>query len=184
MSSTFNIEHNRLFSELKELLKSDIAQITGKANGGRSILFVYPPVDETNYISAAKTMFQENEYRFIDIRDLFTRFLSEKGLDDFKINYKDFGNEMFFSDNFYDETFFATIIKAIKSSYEENKTPILIHIGTIYGMGFSNINIMEHKMVMESKLPLIVFYPAEVDKDNIKFLGRQIASKYRCIVIK
>ena len=52
-------------------------------------------------------------------------------------------------------------------------------------MGFSNINIMEHQIVMRAQLPLIVFYPAIiVDKDTIKFLGKQIASKYRCIVIK
>lgn len=46
MSSTFQIEHNRLFGELREVLKTDIARITGKANGGRSILFVYPPEDD------------------------------------------------------------------------------------------------------------------------------------------
>lgn len=38
MSSTFQIEHNRLLGELREVLKTDIARITGKANGGRSIL--------------------------------------------------------------------------------------------------------------------------------------------------
>lgn len=54
MSSTFQIEHNRLFDELREVLKTDIAHITGKANGGRSILFVYPPEDDDAYIAYAK----------------------------------------------------------------------------------------------------------------------------------
>lgn len=80
--------------------------------------------------------------------------------------------------------FFYYIIKAIENSYQMNKIPVLVHTGAIYGMGFSNINIMEHRIVMSAQLPLIAFYPATVDKDNINFLGKQIASKYRCIVIK
>ena len=102
----------------------------------------------------------------------------------FQENYKEFGNEVFFSDNFYEESFFYYIIKAIEKAYQSNKTPVLVHTGTIYGMGFSNINVMEHRIVMSAQLPLIAFYPATVDKDNINFLGKQIASKYRCIVIK
>lgn len=39
MSSTFQIEHNRLFDELREVLKTDIAHITGKANGGKKHSF-------------------------------------------------------------------------------------------------------------------------------------------------
>ena len=167
MSSTFQIEHNRLFGELREVLKTDIARITGKANGGRSILFVYPPEDDDAYIAYARENFNSDEYSFIDLRTLFTEFVSEQGIEQFQENYKEFGNEVFFSDNFYEETFFYYIIK-----------------GAIYGMGFSNINIMEHRIVMSAQLPLIAFYPATVDKDNINFLGKQIASKYRCIVIK
>ena len=167
MSSTFQIEHNRLFGELREVLKTDIARITGKANGGRSILFVYPPEDDD-----------------IDLRTLFTEFISEQGIEQFQENYKEFGNEVFFSDNFYEETFFYYIIKAIESSYRMNKIPVLVHTGAIYGMNFRNINIMEHRMVLAAQLPLIVFYPATVDKYNINFLGKQNPSSYRCIVIK
>ena len=139
MSSTFQIEHNRLFGELREVLKTDIAQITGKANGGRSILFVYPPEDDDAYIAYAKENFSPDEYSFIDLRTLFTEFVSERGFEQFQENYKEFGNEVFFSDNFYEETFFYYIIKAIENSYQMNKIPVLVHTGTIYGMGFSNI---------------------------------------------
>lgn len=51
-------------------------------------------------------------------------------------------------------------------------------------MNFSNINIMEHSAVMDSHIPLVVFYPATIEGDQIMFLGKQPASKYRCIVIK
>lgn len=54
MNSKFQIEHNRLFGELRAVLKTDIAHITGKANGGRSLLFVYPPKDDDAYIAYAK----------------------------------------------------------------------------------------------------------------------------------
>ena len=184
MSSTFQIEHNRLFGELREVLKSDIAHITGKANGGRSILFVYPPEDDDAYITYARENFNSDEYSFIDLRTLFTDFISECGIEQLMESYKEFGNEIFFSDNYYEESFFYYIIKAIENSYQSNKIPALVHTGTIYGMGFSNINIMEHRIVMAAQIPLIVFYPATTDKDNIYFLGKQIASKDRCIVIK
>ena len=100
MSSTFQIEHNRLFGELREVLKTDIARITGKANGGRSILFVYPPEDDDAYIAYARENFNSDEYSFIDLRTLFTEFVSEQGIEQFQENYKEFGNEVFFSDNF------------------------------------------------------------------------------------
>lgn len=184
MSSTFQIEHNRLFGELREVLKTDIAHITDKANGGRSILFVYPPEDDDDYIAYARKNFNPDEYSFIDLRILFTEFVSGQGEELLQEHYKEFGNEVFFSDNFYEETFFYYIIKAIENAYHMNRIPVLVHTGAIYGMGFSNINIMEHRSVMSAQLPLITFYPAVVDKDNINFLGKQIASKYRCIVIK
>lgn len=184
MNSKFQIEHNRLFGELRAVLKTDIAHITGKANGGRSLLFVYPPKDDDAYIAYAKENFNPNTYSFIDLRVLFTEFISERGLEQFQENYKEFDHEVFLSDNFYEETFFYYLMKTIEASYQSRKIPVLIHTGTIYGMGFSNINIMEHQIVMRAQLPLIVFYPAIVDKDTIKFLGKQIASKYRCIVIK
>ena len=184
MNSTFQIDHNRLFNELKGVLKKDIAKITGEANGGRSILMVYPPIDDDAYITAAKHELKEDRFEYIDLRQLFTAFIEEIGWDDFKENYRDFGHEVFFSENFEEGTFFSTVMEAVASAFQSGKIPVLVHTGTIYGMGFSNINIMEHPIVMQSPIPLVVFYPATVDKDNIKFLGKQIASKYRCIVIK
>ena len=50
MASTFIQEHNRLFSDLTAALSRDLARLSSDANGGRSILFVYPPNDEEKYI--------------------------------------------------------------------------------------------------------------------------------------
>ena len=112
------------------------------------------------------------------------QFIDEIGIDDFKESYKDFGNELFASTNFQEGTFLSFILKAIKAAYKEGRIPVLIHTGTIYGMGFSNIHIMEQDIVMHSSIPLVVFYPATIDNDKVMFLGKQVASRYRCVVIK
>ena len=96
---TFGIEHNRLFNELTATLKEDIVKIAGKCNGGKSILFVYPPKDEDAYVAKAREELTDG-YSFIDVRESFRLFLDEAGIDTFESNYKDFGQEVFFSQNF------------------------------------------------------------------------------------
>lgn len=183
MMQTFDIEHNRLFNELIATLKEDIVKIAGKCNGGKSILFVYPPRDEDAYVAKAREDLTDG-YSFIDVRESFRLFLNEAGIDTFESNYKDFGQEVFFSQNFEEGTFFYALIEQIKQVFAEGKVPVLVHTGALYGMNFSNINIMEHSAVMDSHIPLVVFYPATIEGDQIMFLGKQPASKYRCIVIK
>lgn len=183
MTQTFDIEHNRLFSELTATLGEDIVNISGKCNGGKSILFVYPPKDEEAYIAKAREVLVEG-YELIDVRAGFMQFLDEVGMDDFEENYKDYGDEVFFSQNFAEGSFFHFLICRIKEAFAMAKIPVLVHTGALYGMNFSNINIMEHPVVMDSRIPLVVFYPATVEREQILFLGKQPASKYRCVVIK
>lgn len=183
MVKTFDIEHNRLFSELKATLQEDIVKIAGKCNGGKSILFVYPPRDEEAYIAKAHEVLTDG-FGFIDVRESFVRFLENVGMDVFEENYKEFQQEVFFSQNFEDGTFFAMLIEQIKAVFADGKIPVLVHTGALYGMNFSTINIMEHSVVMASHIPLLVFYPATIEGHQIMFLGKQPASKYRCIVIK
>lgn len=180
---TFDIEHNRLFSELRNTLQEDIVKIAGKCNGGKSILFVYPPKDEEAYIAKAHEVLAEG-FELVDVRASFVRFLSDVGMETFEESYKEFKQEVFFSQNFDEGTFFAALIEQIKAVFAAGKVPVLIHTGALYGMNFSNINIMEHPVVMASHIPLVVFYPATIEGEQILFLGKQLASKYRCIVIK
>ena len=76
------------------------------------------------------------------------------------------------------------IMNAIKQSYDAGKVPIVIHAGALYGSGIDNIHIMEHPVVMQSKLPLIILYPATHDQNKLLFLGKRPASKYRCLIIE
>lgn len=87
MASTYVQEHNRLFGDLTAVLGRDLAHLSTEANGGRSILFVYPPVDEEKYIEEAKRRFTYG-YEFIDLRLLFVEFVDSKGLDKFKRQFK------------------------------------------------------------------------------------------------
>ena len=179
MTQTFDIEHNRLFSELAAILKEDIVKIAGKCNGGKSILFVYPP-----YIAKAQEVLKEAQYAFIDLRNVFCQFITDMGMENFEENYHDFGEEVFFSQNYDEGTFFHTVIEQIQAVFSQGKIPVLLHTGVLYGMNFSNINIMEHSLVMASRIPLVVYYPATIEGEQIMFLGKQPASKYRCIVIR
>lgn len=183
MNSTYQTEHIRMFEELKHALKMDMPKLALEANGGRSILFVYPPRDDEAYIAEAIERFSDS-CEFIDLRSLLTEFMNDMGLEEFTRLKAEIGNEIYASNNYSEGTFYALIVKRITEAMAAGKIPVLIHTGTIYGMGFSNNNIMEEKVVLSSRIPLVVFYPATVENGTIKFLGKQNASKYRCIVIQ
>ena len=98
MASSFIQDHNRLFADLSAELRRDLARLSQEANGGRSILFVYPPEDEEKYIGEARRRYTDG-YEFIDLREVFTEFVDSKGLDKFRRQYKNMGSEVFVSQN-------------------------------------------------------------------------------------
>lgn len=182
MSSKYIQDHNRLFEDLKYALGRDLAKLSTEANGGRSILFVYPPEDEERYIEEAKHRLN-NGYEFVDLRKLFTQFVDTKGLDKFHKQFKNMGSEVFVSNNYTEGTFFHYLMKRIREVAERGVTPILIHTGVIFKMGFSNQNIMEDPDVMKFRKPLVFFYPGTLRNETIYFLDIQPASRYRCVVV-
>lgn len=182
MASTFLQDHNRLFADLSAELSRDLARLSQEANGGRSILFVYPPEDEEKYIGEARRRYTDG-YEFIDLRQVFTEFVDTKGLDRFRRQYKNMGSEAFVSQNYTEGTFYAHLMKLLMETAEKGVSPILVHTGVIYNMGFSNQNIMEAPEVMKLRKPLVFFYPATVRNETIYFLDKQPASKYRCVVV-
>lgn len=184
MSKTFAEDHNRLFSNLLDVLKTDLTSLSREANGGRSILFVYPPEQDDEYIDEGKRRLNEDRFSFINIREELVRFIESVGKDVFDENLETFGKEVYYSNNFPDGTFFAFLLGEISQVIASGKSPVLVHTGALYDMGFSNIHIMESPVVLKSKMPLVVFYPATIDGENIMFLGKEPASRYRCIVIK
>lgn len=183
MTTSFIQDNTRLFDGLRAALKQDMANLSIQANGGRSILFVFPPEDEADYIEAAPKQLKAG-YRIIDFRKSYEAFISEIGQSKFDELLNDLGTEVFYSQTMH-PTLFDHIIEEIRQAYQANLIPVLIHTGMTVDYGFSNINIMEHEVVMTAKLPLVVFYPATFDQNGtLKFLGKFNASKYRCIVVK
>jgi len=183
MTTSFIQDNNRLFDGLRAALKQDMANLSIQANGGRSILFVFPPEDEADYIEAAPKQLKTG-YQIIDFRKSYERFVSEIGQENFDRLFQDLGTEVFFSQTLK-PTLFDHIIEEIRQAYINENIPVLVHTGMVVDYGFSNINIMEHEVVMTAKLPLVVFYPATFDENGtLKFLGKINASKYRCIVVK
>ena len=122
-------------------------------------------------------------YELIDLRQLFVEFVDSKGLDKFRRQFKNMGTEIFVSQNYTEGTFYSFLMKRIVDSAAKGVSPILIHTGVIYKMGFSNQNIMEDPDVMKFQKPLVFFYPAVIRNETIYFLDQQPASKYRCVVI-
>ena len=180
-------EHRAKFDNLKvSLEQNNRDQLRRKANGGNSILFVYEPSEEIGYLAKAKELLLENEFKFIDIAKLLVNFIDQDGWNDFQDYYKDFSDtpHLIFKSDDPDIDLMDMIIKEIKKADDENKIPVLIRTGTLYGTGIENVNIMEDKTVMTLKQPLIIFYPAGIRDDNLFFLNFKPASKYRCTVIE
>ena len=84
MSSTFKYDHNRLFDNLESALKNDLASVAVEANGGKSILFVYPPMEDDEYIEEGKRRLPADQYTFIDIRQALSDYTDEIGQETLK----------------------------------------------------------------------------------------------------
>lgn len=160
-------------------------QLRKQANGGNSILFSYPPNEEQLYIEKAKDLHQEKA-AFIDVSKLLVKFIDEDGWDSFKDYYHDFQNttHLIFRSDDPSVDLFDLIIKEIESACANSKIPFLIRTGCLYETGIENVNIMEHKAVMNLKHPLVIFYPSRIEDDNLYFLNFKPASKYRCILVE
>lgn len=182
MSSTYDIQHNKKFDDLALALQQDLSTLTIEANGGRTLLFTYPPQDEDKYIEEAYNRLDDT-FEYIDLRKLFVEFVDTMGWDEFADGFKEDGNDMFKSGD-YDDTFLKLIIKRIKQVIDSGHNPVLIHTGCINGMGFTNIDYMEDDVVKYSPRPMVVFYPGGIDNNgDLMFLNSQKSSKYRCKII-
>jgi len=177
-------DYQQKFTDLKLQIENQ-DQLRRQANGGNSILFSYPPKEECEYIEKAKDIYA-HEAEFIDVSKLLVRFIDEIGWNAFQEYYNDFKNtpHLIFRSDDPELDLFDIIIREIYEACKNDKIPFLIRTGCLYGTGIDNLNIMEHKVVMESSHPLVIFYPSKIEDDNIYFLNFKPASKYRCALVK
>ena len=181
---SFITDHKQKFDDLRSYLVHQ-DQIRKRANGGNSILFSYPPGDDDLYIAKAQELYPENA-SFIDVSQLLVRFIEQDGWGAFKDYYHDFRNtpHVIFKSDDPDTDLFDLIIHEIEAAAKKNIIPFIVRTGCLYGTGIENVNIMEHKSVMELPSPLVIFYPSRIEDDNLYFLNFKLASKYRCVLVK
>lgn len=181
---SYIVEHQQKFAELKNQLRNH-TEIRRKANGGNSILFIYPPQEENLYLAKATEILAESS-TMIDVSRLMVEFIDELGWETIADLYTNFGNtphKVFTSGD--DPDLFHRIIAAIRQADEAGKLPVLVRTGCLVGTGIENVNIMEHEAVMNLSRPLVIFYPASFTPDDqLTFLNFKPASKYRCAVVK
>ncbi len=177
-------EHLQKFDDLRHHL-NNVEQLRREANGGNSILFAFPPEEESEYINKAKELYASKS-GFIDISELFVKFIDSFEWVEFEKYYKDYQNTphiIFKSDDPSDDLF-SLIINAIENIVAQGKIPILIRTGVLYGTGIENVHIMEHPTIMKLSYPLVIFYPSKIEDENLFFLNFKPASRYRCTLIK
>lgn len=171
----------------KRLVESDKrSEIRLNANGGNSILVVCDPGQEPEYIAAIRKNMPDDAYDVIDLNSILVEFvdINKTELEENFNLLKGSVNQVFKSPAGEDgPNLFKMIISVIRKSLTNNKIPVLIHSGALYGSGIENIHIMEHELVMKSSLPLIILYPATHHGEKLMFLGNRPASRYRCMII-
>ncbi|MCP9762292.1 hypothetical protein [Lacihabitans soyangensis] len=174
--------------EAKRLVESDSrSEIRLNANGGNSILIVCEPIREFEYIAAINNLLNPENFEIIDLNACLIDFVSnhKEELVELYDLLQSATHEIFRAPAGEESTdLFKTIISLIQNALQENKVPVLINTGALFGTGIHNIHIMENEVVMNAALPLLILYPATVDHEQILFLGKYPASKYRCMIIQ
>lgn len=184
MSEKFDIDHNRLFGQLQEALTQDKTRLNLVAQGGNSILFVYPNEEDSLYAAEARRLFRDSVI-FVDVAEALTDYQEEMGMETFRELEEDIGVGVYYRKDATD-TFFEYLVDRIMLAAAQGKPVFLTGTSAMANKGFSNINIMDHEAIMRAPQPLVYFYPSTTEGDNIYFLGdrNHPASKYRCRVIK
>ena len=180
-------EHKAKFDNLKSALKiTNRTNLSLVANGGYSILFTYPPVEEGLYLERAKNELNSESFEIIDVSKLFVEFIDEYQLNDFVEVYDDLkpnSYKIFIDGAGSDKDLFDTVVNSIIKTSKKGLIPVLVRTGIFYGTGIENINITQHSLISELNTPLLIFYPGEIKGDHHHFLNAKQSSNYRCTII-
>lgn len=180
-------EHKAKFDNLKAALdKKNRTQLTLTANGGYSILFTYPPKEESLYLDKAKATLDNENFEIIDVSKLFVEFIGEYELDSFVEVYNDLkpnSYKIFMDAAGSDKDLFDTVVSAIIETAKKGLVPVLIRTGIFFGTGIENINITQNSEIDELNIPLLIFYPGEIEGEHHHFLNAKQSSNYRCTII-
>ena len=179
---------SHIILDAKRLVESDRrSEIRLNANGGNSILIVCDPMSEADYIASIEQNLTKDAYSVIDLNKCLVDFVSDNKAELVELfGLLQSATQEIFKAPAGEESkdLFKEIISRIQSAFQDKKIPVLINTGALYGTGIDNIHLMEHELVMQSALPIIILYPATKEGDNLLFLGKRPASKYRCMIVQ
>jgi len=170
------------FNDLKLAINEDRGRLP-TSQGVNALIMVYSPKEEKECLKRVKADY--GDQYIIDLSKLFVNYIEEFGVDVFLEMYKNYrSTSVFYDDSDQQKDFLDLILREIKIAAENDKMPVLIRTGILYGTGIRNNVILESDEVAKMKKPLIVFYPGEVEKDidgkeRVYFLGTVKASDYR-----
>ncbi len=183
---SFDTDHRAKFDTLKFSLETkNRDQVRHNANGGNTLLFVYPPEEEGSYLSEARTRLDPDLYSFVDLREILVAFIDATGIDALDELLKDYARTpgKIFKAGDEREDYFDRIIHAILKESAAGKIPVVIRTGCLDGTGIDSQQIMENKEVMDLPVPLVIFYPGRHQGEQLFYLNYKAASRYRCDVI-
>lgn len=182
-----SLHPEQVILQTRKLIESDKrSEIRLNANGGNSILIVCEPLEEHLYLGQINALLSETMFSIIDLNKLLIDFVDnnrEELEERFNLLRGSVHQVFKAPENEESMDLFKMIIQSIKDAYSNKKVPVLIHTGTLHGSGIENIHIMEHTTVMKSNIPLVILYPASREGENLLFLTKRQASKYRCMII-
>jgi hypothetical protein len=174
--------------EAKLLVESNRrSEIRLNANGGNSILLVCDPMFEKEYITHLIKLLPEESYTIIDLNKCLIDFIAQhkSELDELFNLLQSSTNEIFKAPaDEESQDLFKEIISRIQLVFDNNRVPVLINSGALYGTCIDNIHIMEHELVMKAAFPVIILYPATKELNQLMFLSKRPASKYRCMIVE
>ncbi|MBS3793129.1 hypothetical protein KGY77_10875 [Candidatus Bipolaricaulota bacterium] len=181
MSSNDKIDYK--FAELTRVLNDGLSRMKAEAHGGNSVLLVYPPDREEDYLNKAKEEYSGEGYSFVNCARVLTDQVDELGGIDALVNEIEVVGEL--PKRYFKEPFVERIRDEIVSTVERGSVPVLIRLGVLVGIVSLN-RILEDSRVLSLNEQIVVLYPG-IYRDGggqLYFLNEQReASSYRAKII-
>jgi hypothetical protein len=185
MSISLNPEH--IITQLKRIVESDKrSEIRLNANGGNSILLVCPPELEFQFIECLWENLEGVKYEIIDLNKILMLFVKDNKNDItelFDLLRASVSQIFTAPEGEIRDDLYSRIISSISDSYKNNKIPVLINSGSLYGSKLNFNKLLEDKIIKYGKHPVIILYPGRKESGTYYFLNDKIASDYRCLII-
>lgn len=180
MPSSSQVENQ--FVELSQVLRKGLSKMKPEAHGGNTILLVYLPQQETEYIKRAKEIYEGEDHRFINIATHLIDQVDNLGGPDSLVQEIELAGEI--PKRFFKDPFVERIKEEIIEAVGENKVPILIRVGALVGIVSLN-SILEDIKVLSLQEQIVVLYPGIYRSGGQLFFldEHREASSYRAKII-